>query len=159
MTAIFTPAQSEEIDDRIVEMIAAALGEGEAARRCRAIANKRWLDHETERKDRLPTGREAVPAAWQEMATAPLDRWVLTFCPSAAQREDWPSTPWIIARCDRGRWQDYGRMVVFPTHWMELTAPGSTDAGVPQPGDTITASDVADMASLVVRPMKRVLRP
>jgi hypothetical protein len=42
--SVFTPAQSIEIDDRIVAMVVAAFGEGDGARRCRAIANERYLD-------------------------------------------------------------------------------------------------------------------
>lgn len=56
MTLLFTPEQSREIDDRIVEMIAAAFGEGPTTRRARAIANERWLNYppETSEQDLQP---------------------------------------------------------------------------------------------------------
>lgn len=47
MTRPFTANQSSEVDDRIVEMIVAVFGEGEISRRCRIIANERYLDFET----------------------------------------------------------------------------------------------------------------
>lgn len=46
MTQPFTPEQSREIDDRIVEKVVAVMGEGQYSRRCRAIANERALEIE-----------------------------------------------------------------------------------------------------------------
>lgn len=59
MTRTFTADQSSEIDDRIVQMIVAVLGEGDAARRCRVIANERYLDNVPEIPDPAPTRRES----------------------------------------------------------------------------------------------------
>lgn len=83
MTQPFTPEQSREIDDRIVKMIAAALGEGPAARRARAIANERWLNYppETSEQDLKPLPPEdsglssgTANALPRLTATFPIDR-------------------------------------------------------------------------------------
>lgn len=47
MSQPFSAEQSREIDDRIVGMLVAALGEGPAVRHARAIANERYLEMET----------------------------------------------------------------------------------------------------------------
>ena len=51
MTQLFTPSHSAEIDDRIVLTIVAVLRQGDAARRCRVIANERYLDNTPEIPD------------------------------------------------------------------------------------------------------------
>jgi len=118
MTHIFTPAQSAEIDDRIVEMIVAIMGEGQYSRACRAIANERYLDRQAE-----DDGDDVLPANVQPIATAPQDRFLLAYCPDAPRCDTWPTAPWIIAKWhdDTDAWRDEDGIQVQPTGWLALS--------------------------------------
>lgn len=62
MSAPFTPEQSREIDDRIVEMMTAVMGEGEYSASCRSIADQRARRQERSPADTLPALSATFPA-------------------------------------------------------------------------------------------------
>jgi hypothetical protein len=137
MTQPFSSNQSEEIDDRIVEMIAAAIGEGAEARRARAIANERYLDRQAE-----DNGDDdgILSAEIQPVTSAPRNRFLLTHCPDAPRCNTWPTAPWIIAKWhdDTDAWRDEDGIQVQPTGWLPLSdcnlrLPSPEDSGLPAP--------------------------
>jgi hypothetical protein len=137
MTYPFNSSQSAAIDDRIVEMIAAAIGEGAEVRRARAIANERYLDRQAEDNG---VDDSILSADIQPVATAPRDRFLMTHCPDAPRCITWPTAPWIVAKWhdDTDAWRDEDGIQVQPAGWLPLSdcnlrLLSPKDSGLPAP--------------------------
>lgn len=83
-------------------------GYGDEACRCGAVAFLKSLD----------TFEERTPSeeGWQPIETAPIDRNIVAWLKTERSA--------VIAWDDfRGRWNEHGIGVVYPTHWMPLPTP------------------------------------